>query len=871
MNFEKFTMKAQEAVAKMQAIATEQSHQELTTEHLLQAMLEENNGILSSVLNRLNVNQELLLEIIKREVSRLPKVSSTSSVFIGTNLNKLFTSAQKEATQLKDEYVSIEHLLLALLEVSGVSKKVLIDNGLTRDALLTAIKAIRGTQRVVNQNPEATFEALDKYARNLSELAKLGKLDPVIGRDEEIRRILQVLSRRTKNNPILIGEPGVGKTAIAEGLALRILSGDVPEGLKDRMVVSLDMGALISGAKFRGEFEERLKAVIKEVSESNGQIILFIDEIHTLVGAGKTDGAMDASNLLKPALARGELRCVGATTLEEYKRYIEKDSALERRFQPVFVDEPDVEDTISILRGLKERYELHHGVRIQDSALVAAAALSHRYIADRFLPDKAIDLIDEAASKIRIEIDSMPEELDEKERRIKRIEIELVGMEKDKDAASKSRKEELQADLANLKAERDELKSHWQLEKDCIQKIRESKSAIDDLKVAEERAEREGNLQRVAEIRYDLLAKAENTLQESRKLLAEIQKNQKMLKEEVGTEDISEIISRWTGIPLSKLLEAEKEKLLLMEERLSKRVIGQSDAIEAVSDAVRRARAGLQDGHRPIGSFVFLGSTGVGKTELAKALAEFLFDDEQAMIRLDMSEYMEKHSVSRLIGSPPGYVGYDDGGQLTEAIRRRPYAVLLLDEIEKAHPDVFNILLQVLDDGQLTDSKGRTVNFKNVIIIMTSNIGSDVILERLSNIDESERLLRYEELKDQLVGMLSNYMRPEFINRLDEIVLFEPLRKRDIEKIVVNQLEYVRTMLHSQQIELVVSDEAISKISELGYSPTFGARPLKRVIQKFVINPISKQVISGELVAGSKVDVLVRGSELAIKKVANDH
>jgi ATP-dependent Clp protease ATP-binding subunit ClpB len=801
----------------------------------------------------------------------LPKVSSTSSVFIGTNLNKLFTSAQKEATQLKDEYVSIEHLLLALLEVSGVSKKVLIDNGLTRDALLTAIKAIRGTQRVVNQNPEATFEALDKYARNLSELAKLGKLDPVIGRDEEIRRILQVLSRRTKNNPILIGEPGVGKTAIAEGLALRILSGDVPEGLKDRMVVSLDMGALISGAKFRGEFEERLKAVIKEVSESNGQIILFIDEIHTLVGAGKTDGAMDASNLLKPALARGELRCVGATTLEEYKRYIEKDSALERRFQPVFVDEPDVEDTISILRGLKERYELHHGVRIQDSALVAAAALSHRYIADRFLPDKAIDLIDEAASKIRIEIDSMPEELDEKERRIKRIEIELVGMEKDKDAASKSRKEELQADLANLKAERDELKSHWQLEKDCIQKIRESKSAIDDLKVAEERAEREGNLQRVAEIRYDLLAKAENTLQESRKLLAEIQKNQKMLKEEVGTEDISEIISRWTGIPLSKLLEAEKEKLLLMEERLSKRVIGQSDAIEAVSDAVRRARAGLQDGHRPIGSFVFLGSTGVGKTELAKALAEFLFDDEQAMIRLDMSEYMEKHSVSRLIGSPPGYVGYDDGGQLTEAIRRRPYAVLLLDEIEKAHPDVFNILLQVLDDGQLTDSKGRTVNFKNVIIIMTSNIGSDVILERLSNIDESERLLRYEELKDQLVGMLSNYMRPEFINRLDEIVLFEPLRKRDIEKIVVNQLEYVRTMLHSQQIELVVSDEAISKISELGYSPTFGARPLKRVIQKFVINPISKQVISGELVAGSKVDVLVRGSELAIKKVANDH
>jgi ATP-dependent Clp protease ATP-binding subunit ClpB len=871
MNFEKFTIKAQEAVGRVQAIAIEHGQQELLPEHLLMALLEEKAGIVSSILNRLKLNRDLLLDIITREVARLPKVAGQNQVFIGRTLSAVFTSAQKEAEKFQDEFVSVEHLLLGLLENNSTAKKILVDHGLNSDLLLSALKDLRGSQKVTSQNPEATFEALEKYAKNLSELAKLGKLDPVIGRDDEIRRILQVLSRRTKNNPILIGEPGVGKTAIAEGLALRIVSGDIPENLKDTIVVSLDMGALISGAKFRGEFEERLKAVIKEVSDSNGQIILFIDEIHTLVGAGKTDGAMDASNLLKPALARGELRCVGATTLDEYQKYIEKDSALERRFQTVFVDEPDVEDTISILRGLKERYELHHGVRIQDSALVSAAVLSHRYIADRFLPDKAIDLIDEAASKIRIEIDSMPEELDEKERKIKRIEIELVGMEKDKDAASKKRKEELKTDLANLKAERDELKGHWQLEKDAIQKIRSLKNKIDELKIAEERAERDGDLQRVAEIRYNEMNKTAQELEVAKKDLAEIQVNQQMLKEEVDNEDISEIISRWTGIPLKRLIESEKEKLIHMEERIGKRVVGQEEAIEAVSDAVRRSRAGLQDDKRPIGSFVFLGSTGVGKTELAKALAEFLFDDEQAMIRIDMSEYMEKHAVSRLVGAPPGYVGYDEGGQLTEAVRRRPYSVILLDEIEKAHPDVFNILLQVLDDGQLTDNKGRTVNFKNAIIIMTSNIGSETILERLSNVDEAERLLRYEELKDNLVDLLKSHMRPEFINRIDDIVLFEPLRRSDIAQIVNLQLDELRKLLKAQEMTLSVSEAALEKISELGYSNNFGARPLKRIIQKYVVNPISKALISGEIQPEQNVELELIGNDLKVtgRKIEN--
>lgn len=864
MNFETFTIKAQEAVSRSQSLAAEHGQQELVPEHLLNAMLEEKAGIVSSILNHLKLNRDLLLDIISREVARLPKVSAQNGVFLGRALGAVFTAAQKHAENIGDEYVSVEHLLFGLLEVDSTAKKILVDHGLNADLLLSALKDLRGNQKVTSQNPEATFEALEKYARNLSELAKSGKLDPVIGRDDEIRRILQVLSRRTKNNPILIGEPGVGKTAIAEGLALRIVSGDIPENLKDRIVVSLDMGALISGAKFRGEFEERLKAVIKEVSDSNGQIILFIDEIHTLVGAGKTDGAMDASNLLKPALARGELRCVGATTLDEYQKYIEKDSALERRFQPVYVDEPNVEDTISILRGLKERYEIHHGVRIQDSALVSAAVLSHRYIADRFLPDKAIDLIDEAASKIRIEIDSMPEELDEKERRIQRIEIELVGMEKDKDAASKKRKDELRAELANLKSERDELRGQWQLEKDAIASIRSFKNKIDELKIAEERAERDGDLQRVAEIRYNELTKTEAELEAAKQKLTALQADEAMLKEEVDLDDIAEVISRWTGIPLSKLVESEKEKLIYMEDRIAQRVVGQSDAIEAVSDAVRRARAGLQDEKRPIGSFIFLGSTGVGKTELAKALAEFLFDDEQAMVRLDMSEYMEKHAVSRLIGAPPGYVGYDEGGQLTEAVRRRPYSVILLDEIEKAHPDVFNVLLQVLDDGQLTDNKGRTVNFKNAIIIMTSNIGSDTILERLSDVNEAERLIRYEELKDNLVDLLKNHMRPEFINRIDDIVLFEPLRREDISKIVEIQLGEVRKLLKAQNMTLTASEAAIGKLSELGFSGTFGARPLKRIIQKHVTNPISKALISGELLPEEAVRLDLNGNDLRV-------
>ena len=864
MNFDKFTVKAQEAIGQIQVLANEKNHQQLLPEHLLSVLLGDNKGTVSSIIKKINGNTDILAKVIQSEIERIPKVTGSSSqIYMSGELNKVLLNAVSQAKKLKDDYVSVEHLLLSLVEVESTSKKILNDQGVDQNKVLAALKEIRGGQRVNSQSPEDTYQALEKYAKNLTQLAEQGKLDPVIGRDEEIRRVLQVLTRRTKNNPILIGEPGVGKTAIAEGIALRVVNGDVPENLVDRKIISLDMGALISGAKFRGEFEERLKAVIKEVTDSDGEIVLFIDEIHTLVGAGKTDGAMDASNLLKPALARGELRCVGATTLDEYRKYIEKDSALERRFQPVFVNEPSVEDTISILRGLKERYEVHHGVRIQDSALVSAAMLSHRYISDRFLPDKAIDLIDESASKLRMEIDSLPEDLDEKERRIQQLEIELVGIGKEKDQLSKDREKKIKEELANLKAERDQLKSSWQLEKDAIQKIRSIKSRIDTAKVEEEKAEREGNLQRVAELRYGDLLKLETELNEAKSKLEYLQSENKMLKEEVSEEDIAEIISKWTGIPLKKLVESEKEKLLMMEDRISKRLVGQKDAIEAVSNAVRRSRAGLQDKNRPIGSFIFLGSTGVGKTELAKSLAEYLFDDEQAIVRIDMSEYMEKHAVSRLVGAPPGYVGYDEGGQLTESIRRRPYSVVLLDEIEKAHPDVFNVLLQVLDDGRLTDNKGRTVNFKNTVIIMTSNIGSQFILDQLGDLTGAERILKMEKMKDELIDQLKQHMRPEFINRVDDIIMFEPLDKNHIREIVDIQINRVLESISEQNIELEVDNAAREYLSRVGYDPVYGARPLKRAIQKFLLNELSKEILKGQFKEKDKIHVTIKNDRLA--------
>jgi ATP-dependent Clp protease ATP-binding subunit ClpB len=853
MNFEKFTLKAQEALNEIQTLATKKDHQQLMPEHLLYVLISDKNGVATTILKKININFDILKQIIESEVDRIPKVSG-GNIYIGNELNKVFIQSSDEAEKLKDEYVSTEHFLLALLEIDSATKRILQDQGISREKILSALKEIRGNQRVTSQSPENSYEALEKYAINLTERAAQGKVDPVIGRDEEIRRILQVLSRRTKNNPILLGEPGVGKTAIAEGLAQRIVQGDIPENLKDKVVISLDMGALISGAKFRGEFEERLKSVIKEVTESDGQIILFIDEIHTLVGAGKTDGAMDASNLLKPALARGELRCVGATTLDEYKKYIEKDSALERRFQPVFVDEPTVEDTISILRGLKEKYEIHHGVRIKDQALVNAAVMSHRYISDRFLPDKAIDLIDEAASKIRIEINSLPAELDEVERRIKQIEIELVSLQKENDSESKTRESELKEEFANLKVSYDEKFSRWKMEKDAIQKIRSLKEEIEQAKIQEDLAERNGDLQKVAEIRYGKLGQLEQKLQKAKETLKYIQSEKSMLKEEVSEQDISEVIAKWTGIPLSKLVESEKEKLLHLEARLEKRVIGQAEAVELVSDAVRRSRAGLQDQKKPIGSFIFLGSTGIGKTELAKALAEQLFDDENAMIRIDMTEYMEKHSVSRLVGPPPGYVGYEEGGQLTDAVRRKPYSVILFDEIEKAHHDVFNILLQVLDDGHLTDNKGRKVNFKNTIIIMTSNLGSSILQEESSG-DK-------EKMKMRLINELKNHMRPEFINRIDDILLFERLSTEAMEKIAGLLLDNFASLLQKQGFEISYTNDVKKYIVGLDFDRNFGARPLKRIIQKNIINILSKKIISGEINKEKPIHISLKNEEL---------
>lgn len=858
-NFNRLTVKAQEIVQSAIEIAQNYNNQIVEPEHILAAIVQESGNIAETIIKKTGGNFNAIKIKVNELLEKLPKVSGTGlgNQQMSGALAKLFDNAADEAKNLKDEYVSTEHLLLALANDPGKAGQLLRDNGITYNEILAALKTVRGTQRVTSQNPEDTYQALEKYGRDLNDLARQGKLDPVIGRDEEIRRVLQVLSRRTKNNPVLIGEPGVGKTAIAEGIAHRIIAGDVPENLKTKRIVALDMGALIAGTQFRGQFEERLKAVIKEVQESNGEIILFIDELHTLVGAGATQGAMDAANILKPALARGELHAIGATTLDEYRKHIEKDPALERRFQPVFVDEPSEEDAISILRGLKEKYEVHHGVRITDGAIVAAVQLSVRYITDRFLPDKAIDLIDEAASKLRIEIDSMPEELDALERKIKQLEIEREALRREKDEASAKRLAELEQELAELNEERSKFKMHWELEKEKIQKIRSMKSEIENLKLEAERYEREGNFGKVAEIRYGRIVELEKKLREETQRLAEIQKDKKMLKEEVDAEDIAEIVSKWTGIPVSRMLESERSKLLRLEEELHKRVVGQEEAVVAVANAIRRARSGLQDVNRPIGSFIFLGTTGVGKTELARALAEFLFDDEHAMVRIDMSEYMEKFSVSRLIGAPPGYVGYEEGGQLTEAVRRRPYSVVLLDEIEKAHPDVFNILLQVLDDGRLTDNQGRTVNFKNTIIIMTSNLGSHIIQDKLDAVIEERIDDVMGELREQLYELLRRTIRPEFLNRIDEIVLFKPLTKKEIRKIVDIQLERVQKQLSEREITIVVSDEAKDWLAQTGYDVTYGARPLKRVIQRYLVNPLAQELLAGNFSNGDTIKVHV--------------
>ena len=869
-NFNKLTVKGQEAIQNAVEIAQSYNNQIVEPLHILAALVQDNENVAVSIIRKIGGNIQQLQLKVGEELEKLPKVTGAGigNQQMSMETAKLLDKAVEEANGLKDEYVSTEHLILALAENSGVAGKILNQQGVTRAAILNALKDIRGNQRVTSQNAEDTYEALKKFGRDLTELARQNKLDPVIGRDEEIRRVLQVLSRRTKNNPVLIGEPGVGKTAIAEGIAHRIVSGDVPENLKDKTLVALDLGALVAGAQFRGQFEERIKAVIKEVTASEGRIILFIDEIHQLVGAGKTDGAMDAANILKPALARGELHAIGATTLKEYKKYIEKDAALERRFQPVLIDEPSEEDAISILRGLKEKYEVHHGVRITDAAIVAAVQLSIRYITDRFLPDKAIDLIDEAASKLRIEINSMPEELDKLERRIKQLEIEREALKRENDELSAQRLEELVKELSELEEERNRLRSKWQIEKDQIQKIRNIKTKIEDAKAQAEQYEREGDLGKVAEIRYGVITELKKQLEEETKRLQEIQSDSKLLKEEVDAEDIAEIVSKWTGIPVSKMLESERQKLLRLEDELHKRVVGQDEAITAVANAIRRSRAGLQDPNRPIGSFIFIGTTGVGKTELARALAEFLFDDEHAMVRIDMSEYMEKHSVSRLIGAPPGYVGYEEGGQLTEAVRRRPYSVVLLDEIEKAHPDVFNVLLQVLDDGRLTDNQGRTVDFKNTIIIMTSNIGSHLIQEKLSQFNESNYEQIISDLKNQLNDLLRKTIRPEFLNRIDEVILFKPLLKSEMGEIVEIQIGRVREMLAEKKMSLELSEKAKEFLVEHGYDITYGARPLKRVIQNYIVNPLATELLMGNFEAGDTilVDVSPDGNKLQFSR-----
>jgi ATP-dependent Clp protease ATP-binding subunit ClpB len=855
MNFDKFTIKSQEALQKSAELTTALQQQAIEPAHILKAILETDENASTYLLKKVGVNTQLLSTRLEEVLNSYPRVSGQQP-YLSSASNTLLQQADKEAREMKDEYIAVEHLLLAMLAVKDKTTALLRDMGVERTTLLKAIRELRGGNKVTDPNAESKYKSLERYSKNLNELARQGKIDPVIGRDEEIRRVLQILSRRTKNNPILLGEPGVGKTAIVEGMAQRIVNGDVPENLKDKIVVSLDMGLLVAGAKYKGEFEERLKAVIKEVTDSNGQIILFIDEIHTLIGAGGGgEGAMDAANLLKPALARGELHAIGATTLKEYQKYIEKDKALERRFQAVMVDEPSVEDSISILRGIKEKYELHHGVRIKDDAVIAAVELSHRYISDRFLPDKAIDLMDEAAAKLRLEMDSMPEELDELNRKIMQLEIEREAIRREKD---KDKEAQLSREIAELTEQRNVLKARWESEKEVIHNIQKTKETIDRLKFEAEQAEKAGDYGKVAEIRYGKIAEAERRLNELQLKMKEMQGEKSLLKEEVDSEDIAEVVARWTGIPVSKMLQSEREKLLHLEEELSKRVAGQEEAIRALSDAVRRSRAGLQDPKRPIGSFIFMGTTGVGKTELSKALAEYLFNDEHAMVRIDMSEYQERHSVSRLIGAPPGYVGYDEGGQLTEAIRRKPYSVVLLDEIEKAHPDVFNILLQVLDDGRLTDNKGRVANFKNTIIIMTTNIGSHIIQERFEHITPENYFEVMESTREEVVNLLKKTVRPEFINRIDEIIMFRPLTDRDIRKIVDIQVGLIAERLKAAGITLEVTDAARNRLAKLGYDPQFGARPLKRVLQREILNELSKQILAGTVHKDSTIVVDVK-------------
>lgn len=864
MNLNNFTIKAQEAIQKASEIALGNQQQAIENAHLLKGLLLVDENVVSYLLKKLNVNLNRINEALDEQINTFPKVSG-SNVYLSSSANSALQKAQGYLKEFKDEFVSVEHILLGILHAGDKTASTLKDAGVNEKDLKKAIVALRGDSQVTDQNAEATYNALNKYARNLNEYAESGKLDPVIGRDEEIRRVIQILSRRTKNNPILIGEPGVGKTAIAEGIAFRIIKGDVPENLKTKVVFSLDMGALVAGAKYKGEFEERLKAVVKEVTQSDGEIILFIDEIHTLVGAGGGEGAMDAANILKPALARGELRAIGATTLNEYQKYLEKDKALERRFQKVMVDEPDTQDAISILRGLKERYETHHKVRIKDEAIIAAVELSQRYISDRFLPDKAIDLMDEAASKLRLEMDSVPEEVDELDRRIMQLEIEREAIKREND---EKKVKELSEEIANLSAERDSLKARWQGEKDRVDAINNKIEQIENFKLEADQAERAGDYGKVAELRYGKIKEAQDEVEKLKLTLEATQQDSRMLKEEVTADDIAGVVSRWTGIPVTKMIQSEREKLLHLEQELHKRVAGQEEAIEAISDAIRRSRAGLHDKRKPIGSFIFLGTTGVGKTELAKALAEFLFNDEHSMVRIDMSEYQERHAVSRLIGAPPGYVGYDEGGQLTEAVRRKPYSVILLDEIEKAHPDVFNILLQVLDDGRLTDNKGRVVNFKNTIIIMTSNIGSHLIQENFKDLVDENRDAIIAKTKNELFVLLKQTIRPEFLNRIDELIMFTPLNRDELKDIVKLQFRQVQDTLEEMGISLEASEEALDWLAQLGYDPQFGARPLKRVIQKRILNELSKDILSGKVDKDAKIKLDVFDKQFVFMNAA---
>jgi ATP-dependent Clp protease ATP-binding subunit ClpB len=863
MNVNRMTEKSQEALQSSQMIAGRYSHQQIDPEHLLLALLEQQEGLIPKILIAMNVPVQQVRTSIKNHLADLPKVSGggAGQMYLSQRLSRLLDAAERETSNLKDEYVSVEHLLIAMVEEGGSSSasQILSRAGVSRDILMEALESIRGHQRVTSQTPEETYQPLERYGRDLTQMASQGKLDPVIGRDEEIRRIIQILSRRTKNNPVLIGDPGVGKTAIVEGLALRMIRGDVPEGLKNRRLIALDMGALIAGAKYRGEFEERLKAVLKEIQEAEGQIVLFIDELHTVVGAGAAEGAMDASNILKPMLARGELHCIGATTLNEYRKYVEKDKALERRFQTVLVDQPDVAETISILRGLKERYEVHHGVRIKDSSLVAAATLSSRYISDRFLPDKAIDLVDEAAAKLRTEIDSMPSELDEIIRRVMQLEIEREALKKEKDVPSMERLQKLEKELADLKSQADSLKAQWEIEKQAISSIRSLKKESEQVKIQIEQAERNYDLNRAAELKYGELVGIEQKLKDQEAALKERRGKKALLKEEVDEEDIAQVVSRWTGIPISKLMEGERQKLLQLEHGIHKRVVGQDEAVKVVSDAILRARSGIKDPNRPIGSFIFLGPTGVGKTELARALAECLFDDEQAMVRIDMSEYMEKHTVARLIGAPPGYVGYEEGGQLTEAIRRKPFSVILFDETEKAHHDVFNVLLQILDDGRLTDSHGRTIDFKNTVVIMTSNIGSQFILDMGS--DENS----YQTMRGKVLEALRLDFRPEFLNRVDDIVVFRALTERQLEAIVEIQVNRLRERLEEKGIILEMTEQVQRHLAQLGYDPVYGARPLKRSIQREVETPIAKEILRGTILEGDRIVAEMKGDQIRFR------